>query len=369
MTVTVLDSSNLVEYAQTGKVPVPAGIAEDNAAQAAKREAAKPEPKSAQVVESNKPEPVVAETPERPPADAPDDDEEGEDGLTPRQKREFTKSMLATIAKKHRAQKEAEELATSEYNRSRMAEERSARLEQELEAFKKAAKPAESTEGPPQRDKFETEEAYRDALLDYRVDQKWKEREAQQAKQQEEQEAAETLAHAKARIEHAIELVPDFKEVTEAVDMAVPPHIAVYMQGSDMFAELGYNFAKHPDVLARLAAYTEGLKPGTQKFVDGITRSLVELGKIESRLTPFASPAKVDDHSNGAEPSQTNGTKPSTETGSAPSKPRVQAPIIRPLSAGSGAQVEKDPSERTAAEDLIAWQRKHNVKLTARKRH
>ena len=320
-------------------------------------------------VQNNKPE-LVTEPKVETPADAPPgDDEEGEDGLTPRQKREFTKSMLATIAKKHRAQKEAEELATSEYNRSRMAEERNTALQQEVERLKAQFKVPEVTEGPPQRDKFETEDAYRDALIDYRVDQKLKAKEAADAKAQEEAEAAETLAHAKARIEHAIELVPDFKEVTEAVDMAVPPHIAVYMQSSDMFAELGYNFAKHPEVLTKLASYTEGLKPGTQKFVDGITRSLVELGKIESRLSPFAPKAKGDDESNGVEPSQTNGTKPSTETGTAPSKPRVQAPIIRPLSAGSGAQVEKDPSERTAHEDLIAWQKKHNRLLTARKRH
>ncbi len=210
-------------------------------------------------------------------------------------------------------------------------------------------------------------------MIDYKVDQKWKAREAEQEQQRQEaqqqrQEAQqqEIVQHAQARIERAIDLVPDFKEVTEAVDMAVPPHIAGYMQESDLFAEMGYHFAKHPEVLAKLAELTEGLRPGTPQFVRGITRSLVELGKIESKLQPFAPVAKV---TNGSEPSQTNGTKPSTETGSAPSKPRTQAPIIRPLSAGSGAQVEKDEAEMKTPEVLTAWQKKHGVQLTARKRH
>lgn len=372
MTTVVLDSKDLVQSVISGQVPVPAGIAEDNAAQAAKREGKVAEPVSAQVVEDT---PKPTQTPAEPTTAAtstePDvDDIEGEDGLTPRQKREFTKSMLATLARKTRAQKEAEEMAANEYNRGRLAEERAARLERELTQLKAQNKPAEVEAGPPQRDKFETQEAYEDAVVDYKVDQKWKAKEAADAQAQEEREQAEAVQHASARIERAIELVPDFKEVTEAMDMAVPPHIAGYMQKSDMFAELGYHFAKHPAALEKLTEFTAGTRPGTQKFVDGITRSLVELGKIESKLQPF-SKEKV---SNGEgehteEPSRKNGAEPSTQTGSGPSKPRVQAPIIRPLNAGSGAQVGKDEAEMNSAEVAAAWQRKHGRNLMARKRH
>jgi len=368
MTVTVLDSSDLVQSVMTGTIPVPKGIAEDNAAQAAKREAKAPAtPKETHVVQDNTPAKEPEAKIETPPAE-PTEDEEGEDGLTAKQKREWTAAMQKTIAKKHRLQKEAEELAASEYNRSRLAEERAARLEREITVLREQNKPVEVIEGPPDPAKFETESAYQEAMIDYRVDLRLKDREAKDAKAREDAQQQEMVQHAEARIERAIDIVPDFKEVTEAVDMTVPPHIAAYMQESDLFAELGYNFAKHPDVLTKLAEYTDGLKPGTQAFVRGITRSLVELGKIESKLSPFAS-AKADDKPNGVEPSQSNGVKPSTETGTAPSKPRVQAPIIRPLSAGSGAQVEKDPSERTAAEDTAIWQKKHGITLTARKRH
>lgn len=377
MTVTVLDSRDLVESVITGTVPVPAGITEDNAAQAAKREAAKSDdaPKDTHVVQDNvEKAPQKAQEPAKAEAktDAEADDIEGEDGLTPRQKREFTASMQKTIAKKHRMQKEAEELATAEYNRGRLAEERAARLERELTRLKEQTRPADvaaEDAGPPKREAFETDEAYREALIDYRVDQKFKAQEIEAQKRREEQAQAEAIAHAKARIERAIELVPDFKEVTEAVDMAVPPHIASYMQDSDMFAELGYHFAKNPEVLEKLTEYTANTRPGSADFVRGITRSLVELGKIESKLSPFASKAKVDSQeSNAAEASQSNGAKPSTKTGSAPSKPRT-APIIRPLTAGTGAQIGKDEAEMKPSEVITAWQRKHGVKLTARKRH
>jgi hypothetical protein len=375
MTVTVLDSADLVESVTTGKVPVPPGIAEDNAAQAAKREAAKPQPKATHTVVDNAPpkeraaEAVTAETT----ATEEADDIEGDDGLTPRQKREFTAAMQKTIAKKHRLQREAEEIAANEYNRGRLAEERASRLERELEAANARLKPAETIieeAKPPERAKFETEEAYQDALIDYRVDQRLKAKEAQEERAREEQEQQETLQHARANIERAIELVPDYKEVTEAVDMAVPPHIASYMQKSDMFGELGYHFAKNPDVLQKLTDFTANVRPGTQKFVDGITRSLVELGKIESKLQPFSKEkVKNGEGEHTEEPSRKNGAEPSQETGSAPSKPRVQAPIIRPLNAGGGAQVTKDEADMSTAEVITAWQRKHGVKLTARKRH
>ena len=378
MTVVTLDSADLVQSVITGTIPVPKGIAEDNAAQAAKREKPDevPERKSKQGSETTtmvKPA-EVTEKPVEPPkveakADENTDDVEGEDGLTPRQKRDFTAAMQKTIAKKHRMQKEAEELATSEYNRGRLAEERAAKAERELARIKEQNKPAEVVEGPPDRTKFETEQAFQEAMVDYRVDQRFKAREAEEAKTREAAAQDEVVQHARARIERAIELVPDFKEVTEAVDMAVPPHIAGYMQESELFGEMGYHFAKHPEVLEKLADFTAGTIPGTQAFVRGITRSLVELGKIESTLKPFAPAAKESQVENGAKPSQENGVKPSTETGSAPSKPKTQAPTIRPLSTGSASQVEKDPEDMSVTDNLKVVQRRYGVSLTARKRH
>jgi hypothetical protein len=363
--ITVLDSADLVEAVTTGITPVPKGVAEDNAAQAAKKEARNGKDggidhqRSTQVVEDNKPKPdeKAAETSVKGAESAnqgvdSDDDIEGEDGLTPRQKRDYTKAMLSTIGKKHRAQKEAEEFATAQYNERQLAEQRAEDLERELNDLRAKAKPAPVEAKAPDRKDFESDAAYADALIDYRVDQKLKVQAQEQAKREQERLQNELVAQAKARIERAIEIVPDFKELTESVDMEVPKAVAGYMQKSPLFAELGYHLAKNPEILEHL----QTLAPDEQ---------LVEIGEIKSKLQPFASKAKVE---NGEEPS-TNGIKPSTETGSAPSKPRITAPVIKPLSSGSAAQVEKDEAEMKTPQVIRQWAKKHNAHLTLRKRH
>jgi hypothetical protein len=363
MTVTVLDSAHLVEAVTTGVIPVPAGVAEDNAAQAAKAQKGQQPGADPAVVKTQ--EPAASAKDDQ--AEIDPDEVEGEDGLTPRQKREFTKSMLATIAKKHRQQKEAEELATSEYNRGRLAEERAERLERENAALKRQmAPPAAAAESaPPKREAFASDAAYQDALIDYRVDERLKAQALEEAKRRDAEAQAQLIQQAAARIDAARALVPDFDEVTQANEAPVPAHIGGYMQESEMFAELGYYFAKNPGELEKLTALTADLTPGTPAFVRGVTRSLVELGKIESKLQPFASLAKVDDPPNGTAPSRAG----TPETGSAPSKPRNQAPIIRPLTAGSANQVGKDEKDMKPSEVINHWERKHGTRLTARKRH
>lgn len=375
MTITVLDSADLVEAVTTGVVPVPKGIAEDNASQLAKKEGkdgkssadTKGDLKTPVSEGSGSTEKVVEG--ERTAAEA--DDVEGEDGLTPRQKRDFTKAMQATIGKKHRMQKEAEELATSQYNQRQLAERRAQALEAELASIREASKPAEKVEEfkEPARDAFKTDQEYWDAMVDYRVDKKLRIANAEAAQRQEERQQEETKQHAIAKIERARELVPDFNEVTAAVDAPVPDAVKGYMIDSDMFAEIGYHFAKNPEVLEKLSKITDGVRPGTREYVKAVTKQLVELGKIESTLKPFSkekADVKVDD---GAKPSQSNGTKAEPETGSAPSKPRVQAPIIKPLNGGSASQVEKDEKDMGTSEVIQAWQQKHRSALNVRKRH
>lgn len=329
---------------------------------------AKPAESTEKPVEAKKDEPA-------PEDDA--DDIEGEDGLTARQKREFTASMLKTLSRKHRAQKTAEDFATQQYNERQLAIQRADQLARELERMKSElqnAKPKEPEGQAPKRENFETEQAYQDAMLDWKVDQKFRAKLAEDAKKAEEVRQAEILATAKARIDKAIALQPDFKEVTEAADLEVPNHIAGYMQESELFGEIAYHFAKHPDELTRLAKLTPA-------------RSLVELGKIESKLTPFAESAAAEPSAkvNGQKPkpSETGSdespaaasekaTGPSTETVSGkpagPSRPRPPAPIT-PLSVGSAAQVEKPESEMNGKEALAHYQKTHGVNLHRRQRH
>jgi hypothetical protein len=281
------------------------------------------------------------------------DDVEGDDGLTPRQKREFTESMQKTIAKKHRQQKEAEEFAADQYNQRRLAEQRAEALEREANRLKTSvpAKPTELTE--PVRENFKTDQEYQDARSDWRADVRFKEL---QAKAQQEQ-WDQVVANASNAVTRARDLVPDFEEKTSNADYIVPVGVQNLMLDSPLFAELGYHFTDHPEDLARLAI----LPPDRQK---------VEFRKLESTIQPFG--PVVD----GKQASKANGngtekpSQPSTETGkeTVPSKPRVAAPIT-PLSAGSGTQVEKPASERTYADEKAAFQRKNRVNFSERKRH
>jgi hypothetical protein len=348
-----------------GKFPVPADVAADNARQAAKKEGKEPDP----VIEAQKA--IDAENAKKAEAKTEDtDDVEGDDGLTPRQKREFTKSMLATIAKKHRAQKEAEEFATSQFNSKTAAEQRASDLAKENAELKSklAPPPKEAELKVPAREDFKDDQTYWDAMVDYRVEKKLQVAEAAAAKQREAEYEAQVIATATERVNIAKELVPDFSERCAEIDTEIPLFVAAHMRESEMIGELTYYFATHADELPRLDKFTRGVKEGTRAYSDAVRKQLVELGKIESKLTPFAK-AKADDAPEASQTKSTNGVKAEPETGSAPSKPRPQAPIITPLNGGSASQVERDEADLTGSQVITRWQKKHGVTLTARKRH
>lgn len=283
------------------------------------------------------------------------DDIEGPDGLTPRQKREFTAAMQKTIGKKHRQAKEAEEFAKDQYNQKLMAERRIAELESMIQQNQRGdvQNPTESTGlEPPKRENFESDEAYQDARVDYRTNLRLLE--VEQQRQQEAQQAyqQQILAQAESRIANARTLVPDFDDVVSAADVPVPPTIANYMQESEMFAELGYHFAKHPDALQKLI----NLPP---------MRQLVEIGKIEAILKPFGADApKAQD---GQKPSQDG--KQETVTPSTNGKPRKAPAPITPLNTASGTQVQKAESEMSYEEAREYWAQRNGRNITKRSRH
>jgi hypothetical protein len=300
------------------------------------------------------------------------DDIEGEDGLTPRQKRDFSASMLKAIGKKHRMMKEAEEFAAAQYNERRMAEQRAQAVERELAELRAKAQPAPQSatiDAPerPQRDKFATDQEFLDAMIAWGVEEGLKKRAQEEARVAAERRQADILEAAKGRIAKALEVVPDFEAVTRAADIEVPPVVAGYMQKSPMFAELGYHLAKNQDVLKSLAK----LEPDEQ---------LVTIGKIESTLKPFvvAEPkAGAAKESDGATPSSksasTNGQRsqaaPSEDTGTIPSRARDTAPVIRPLNGSGAAPAEIDPRDMNTRQMIDAWQRKHGANFSLRKRH
>src|ERR1700743_215025 len=374
MTVVVENAMDQVEaYTKgNGVFPVPPEVAADNAKQEAKANGktgdtdgtGQRDPGSQEVGKDAKTEPKVSEA-----VSEADDDKEGEDGLTPRQKREFTKAMQPTIGKKHRMQREAEEFAQSQYREAKMAEERAAKLEADLAALREQLKPAKSADGPkePDRKDFETDQAYWDAMVDYRVDKKLADQARASAKAEQERFIQEETAHALAKMDRAFEQGPeDFKEIYEGADMVLPNYVLEAIKTSDLMPELVYKLGTNPDLAEKIKAMTDGCPPGSARYARAAQRQLVEIGKIESTLTPFSKEKVKSD--NGDTPSKTP-AKASEETGSAPSKPRVQAPIIKPLSGGSASQVERDEADLTGSQALERWQKKHGVNLTARKRH
>ena len=263
------------------------------------------------------------------------DDVEGPDGLTPRQKKEMSTAMLKSIGKKHRQMKDAEDFAAAQLKRTQELER------ENLELKGKIPQPKEIVE--PKREAFATEEEFVEAKIQYGVDQGIKKRDA-------EREEANRLERANKRLAEAKEIVPDFEAVT-AANLNWPGAVAHYMRGSDMFAELGYHFAKNPAELTRIA----NLRPEQQ---------LVAVGKIEATLSPFGAKASKDESSTRADVSAST----STDTGFSPSKAR-EAPVIKPLSSGEGQQFEPEVRDMNVREHIQAWQKEAKVDLRRRKRH
>ena len=350
MAVQVLDSKDQAEAVTTGVIPVPKEVAADNAAMRGEKPAEKPaETETTDTPNGEKPALKAVVDP---------DDEEGEDGLTPRQKRDLTKKMQSSIGKKHRQLKEAEEFAAEQYNEKRLAEARAAELERENQRLKnqgqQPAQPVNDGTDRPLPQNFATQEEYFEAVTNWRVNEILKERDRDAEAKVAQARQKEVTDAAVARLEHARATVPDFQEVTESVDTLVPPHIGAAMFESDKFAELGYYFAKNPSELEKIAAMPQA-------------KGLVALGRIEAIIKPFAAPKA--EKSNGSKPSQ-DGSTPSTETGASqtsPSKPRAAAPIT-PLSTSSNAQVDAVDSGNIR-QSIDKFVRDRNVNILNRKRH
>src|SRR6185312_1796681 len=205
----------------------------------------------------------------------PDEADEDENGLTEEQRATFTENMKRTIGKKHAKQKAAEELAEAQFNEKVLALKRAETLERENARLKEQLTPAKTQEEPkePVRENYKTDKEYADALVDYRVEQKFKERDAEGHQQAVKDRQREVVTTFLGRVEKAREIVPDFDEVMSAADVDVPNDIAGYIQESELGAELGYHLAKNPQVIERLSKLTPA-------------RQLVEIGKIEGTLKP-----------------------------------------------------------------------------------
>lgn len=338
MVATVVDSSNLIEFVQTGKVPAfkppepakPAGGAAPAAGSQGIPGTSPESPPQQQrgadgkftaAKEGDTTSTAASKTPQAPLAGEND----GEKDLT-----EVVRQKINT---QHRLRKEAEERERRETLRAIEAERRAEKLQQELEASRPKSGPPSEPQAPkePKPEDFTTVQEYTDALVSYRVDQRLREKDAQ-AQREAEQKAAEARARefgnriAETRTKH-----DDFDEVLGSLKNTdldrVHADVTEYLQESEHGGELLYHLAKNPDVLDRLRKLTP------RKFI-------AELGKLETKFEAQAPSGQA-----GKE------TPTLTQVAAPASAPVSKAPApIAPLDTAGIAPVAKKPEDMTVAE-------------------
>lgn len=285
--------------------------------------------------------------------------EEDEIGLTAEEREGLTGKMLKAIGKKHRAMREAEEFGAKQYSERKLAEQRAEEFQQEAQRYKeqleKATKPDPDADKPVRAD-FDSDEKYTDAVIDWKVDKRAKEREAAEAQRREQERQNEIVETAKSRIAKAVELKPNWHEVMDSMAASVdkaPAAILSYLQESELIAELSWHLVEHQDEAERI-------------YKLPVNKQLFEIAKIESRLSPFSASSSKSSEK-GAD-SQTKSDKDGHEPSKTvtPSKPR--AAVITPLNS-SLAQVEKPAAERDAQEATRDFQKKTGIDLYKRQRH
>ena len=266
------------------------------------------------------------------PPEEPVDEHKDED---PETQAEIDKSerFRKAMNRKHYALKQAEaqlkkvqdEMAESErfselqYNERRQAEAKLAQLEKELAEMKtkEAPKAPEVKEPDPQtyyddKGQFKAFEYAKD-LAGYESKKAIAEYEAKQQAAQ----AAAAEAQAKQafgeKVNEARKKYSDFDEVVGKADMTVPAYVQQHMVESQYGADLGYLFAKQPEILERISK----LSP---------IKAIAELGKLE---LAFEKPAPAK---------EPEAPVPQKAVSGAP-------PPITPLPTSSSVNVNTDPAK------------------------
>lgn len=296
----------------------------------------------------------------------PATEEDTADGLDPDDK-DLSETVRRKIGKKHRAMKEAQELAAEnerfaevQFNERRAAEKRAEAAERraaELEAKQVPAKPAEPELKAPTPDDKDAEgkylyrdasgqldwDKYTDAKAEFKANEAVKKERQRQA---DEQQAAMQAERQKVLIKSADDARKrhsDFDEVLSSIKGTpadqVPQYVLDYMHEDAEFAgELAYYFAKNPEERVRISNMTARL--GT-----------AEIGRLRAKLL---TPSKEDPKADPKLATVTSITRP--ERGGAP------APIT-PLTGEGSSGVVTDPAKMNF-QQLRAYERER-----ARKRH
>lgn len=184
------------------------------------------------------PAPEVESTADQSPAP------EGETPEAPPEKT-FTQAELDKIIQKR--------LHTESRKAEREAQQREARIQREIEErIAKAQPQTKQRDGAPQREQFQDDIAYVEALTDWKVDQKMNGYQQQTAAQREAEYERQRVAEAMPKIRAAESKYPDFAEVVSSFDSAPEP-LQAAMQRSKMMTDLYYYFGSNHDELAKVS--------------------------------------------------------------------------------------------------------------------
>ena len=283
----VVTGKGLQDFISTGKVEdIKPDKAPEKAPEAPKLEVVKDKP----IVD------VGVKEPPKEPIKPADDDIYAEEDQETKEEIAKAKRFDALMRKKHRQMKEAQEaaeendrLAESQFNRARLAEQKLAETEAELNKLRTQAPPKEPEKKvKPDPQKYMDDKGqfkafeYAEDLAAWSAEQKLAEYQANQEKQRRDAEAAEAFKKAEARIAESIKRHPDYKEVLAAAS-EVKTHQAVleYLSASDSIGEVSYYMATHPEFVERI----NKLHP---------LKAIAEVGKLELTFEKPPEPAKQD---------------------------------------------------------------------------
>ncbi len=298
----VVTSQGLTEFVQNGTVthvpdhkPKTNGPAETPVAATKSVEEVTKQPQEAE----KKPE--FAENPQKQAeneAKTESQTNEGWEDFTDEERRILGRKAEEKFNKKHRAMKEAQELAEEnerfaeqQFNERKLAEKRAEEAEARAKALEAQA-PKKEPE-PELKEPSETDPKYQvNGQFDWKTYSKDVAKfEAAQAvaderKKLADEQAAKERSEAEARMKSRFEKVrrdhPDFDKVVESVKGTaadqVPQHVLNYLFESEQGGELHYYLMKNPEETVRISK----MKP---------ILALAELGKLEARLTDPAKPA------------------------------------------------------------------------------
>lgn len=189
--------------------------------------------------------------------------EEIEAEKKPKKKNSFQERISELNTERKAAQEEAA--------RERVEKEQ---LRKELDALKKQSEPepvVPEPDGKPKQDDYKEWADYVEALSDWKVDQKFRAREIQQAEESAKQAWRRKVEETRAEF-------PDYDEVmASGGDIVLPNAVLAAIQESDIGPKLAHHLAANPDVAEALSKLS-------------ITSQVKQIGKIEASLSKAATP-------------------------------------------------------------------------------